>query len=375
MWVDGRSNYFDRVPAISNKQVIWFHCASLGEFDMALPLMKKIKEYKPNAFILTSFFSPSGMKHYHKRRHCVDLAVYLPVDTPSNAKRFIAHFNPQTAFFVKYEFWPNFILEAKKNHIQLFSICTLLRKEQRFFKWYGSFFRKALNLFDFFYVQNENTLNLLKKIGIQNSLVTGDLRFDRVIENKESLVKNQRIEDFLKGDKAIVVGSSWPDDEEIIVPYMLKNPDLKFIIAPHNVNEHSISKIEQSLKDMTCRFTDNNNDKNIMILNTIGHLSSAYYAGKIAYVGGGFSGKLHNILEPAVFGLPVVFGPKYAKFPEAIDFVEHGFGFSVKNETDFETVLNLLASKSQELSEKIHEYINEKKGAADKILNHITLNF
>ena len=375
MWVDGRSNYFDRVPAISNKQVIWFHCASLGEFDMALPLMKKIKEYKPNAFILTSFFSPSGMKHYHKRRHCVDLAVYLPVDTPSNAKRFIAHFNPQTAFFVKYEFWPNFILEAKKNHIQLFSICTLLRKEQRFFKWYGSFFRKALNLFDFFYVQNENTLNLLKKIGIQNSLVTGDLRFDRVLENKDSLVKNQRIEDFLKGDKAIVVGSSWPDDEEIIVPYMLKNPDLKFIIAPHNVNEHSISKIEQSLKDMTCRFTDNNNDKNIMILNTIGHLSSAYYAGKIAYVGGGFSGKLHNILEPAVFGLPVVFGPKYAKFPEAIDFVEHGFGFSVKNETDFETVLNLLASKSQELSEKIHEYINEKKGAADKILNHITLNF
>ena len=375
MWVDGRSNYFDRVPAISNKQVIWFHCASLGEFDMALPLMKKIKEYKPYAFILTSFFSPSGMKHYHKRRHCVDLAVYLPVDTPSNAKRFIAHFNPQTAFFVKYEFWPNFILEAKKNHIQLFSICTLLRKEQRFFKWYGSFFRKALNLFDFFYVQNENTLNLLKKIGIQNSLVTGDLRFDRVLENKESLVKNQRIEDFLKGDKAIVVGSSWPDDEEIIVPYMLKNPHLKFIIAPHNVNEHFISKIEQSLKDMTCRFTDNNNDKNIMILNTIGHLSSAYYAGKIAYVGGGFSGKLHNILEPAVFGLPVIFGPKYTKFPEAIDFVEHGFGFSVKNETDFENVLNLLASKSQELSEKIHEYINEKKGAADKILNHITLNF
>lgn len=375
LWVDGRANYFDNLPVIANREIVWFHCASLGEFDMALPMMKKIKEQQPNVFILTSFFSPSGMEHYHKRNHSVDLAVYLPSDTPSNAKRFVEHFRPQTAFFVKYEFWPNFIREAKRCHVLLFSICTLLRKDQRFFKWYGSFFRQTLRHFDFFYVQNENTANLLKEIGIQNSLVIGDLRYDRVIENKQNLVKNQRIEDFLNGEKAIIVGSSWPSDEAIIFPFILKNPQLKFIIAPHNVNENTLTNIELALKGVTCRYTDNTTTKNILILNTIGHLSSAYYAGKIAYVGGGFSGKLHNILEPAVFGLPIIFGPKYDKFPEAVDFVQHGIGFSVKNESDFESVITSLDKKGAELSKKILDLVNENKGATDKILSHIIVNF
>jgi len=375
LWVDGRAHYFENLPVIPNKQVIWFHCASLGEFDMALPLMKKIKEHQSHVFILTTFFSPSGMEHYQKRNHCVDLAVYLPVDTRSNAKRFMAHFHPEKAFFVKYEFWPNFIGEAKKHHVQLFSICTLLRKNQRFFKWYGSFFRKALRQFNFFYVQNNLTANLLKEIGIQNSLVIGDLRYDRVLENKKNSVKNQRIEDFLSGEKAIIIGSSWPRDEELIFPYILENPHLKFIIAPHNVDEHTIVNIEKDLKGITCRYTDSSTTKNVMILNTIGHLSSAYYAGKIAYVGGGFSGKLHNILEPAVFGLPIIIGPKYDKFPEAIEFISRGVGFSVKNKIEFELVLDAIEKKSTELSKKILDLVAENKGASDKILNHLEFNF
>jgi 3-deoxy-D-manno-octulosonic-acid transferase len=375
-WVEGRRNYFQKLPPLPAKKIIWFHCASLGEFDMALPVMNLIKERHPEVFLLVSFFSPSGMQHYHKRKHCVDLAVYLPIDTPSNAKKFISHFKPEKVFFVKYEFWSNFIFEAKKQHVQVFSLCSLFRADHRFFKWFGAFFRKTLKQIDFFYSQNETSTLLLSSIGINNFIISGDTRFDRVIENKQLLHKNERLEEFMQGEKAVIIGSSWPKDEAIILPFIKKNPKQKFIIAPHTIDENHLLEIENQLEGKTHRYTQANNlSKQVLILNTIGHLASAYSYGKIAYVGGGFSGSLHNILEPAVFGLPVIFGPKFKRFPEATNFIQKGIGFSVNTAEEFEKITKQIEHKLEELSEKTIQEVLKNTGASLKIINHLELNF
>jgi 3-deoxy-D-manno-octulosonic-acid transferase len=375
-WVDGRKNYFGDLPKIpSNQKVIWFHCASLGEFDMALPVMNLIKERQPSIFLLVTFFSPSGMEHYSKRKHQVDLAVYLPSDKPSNAEKFITYFHPDKVFFVKYEFWSNYIFEAKKQHVQVFSLCSIFREDHRFFKWYGGFFRKTLKEVDFFYTQNETSTLLLAAIGITKFMTSGDTRFDRVIENKKSLESNLRIEAFLNDEKAIIIGSSWPDDEAIILPYILQNPNKKFIIAPHNIDEAHVSAIEAQLVNLTERFTEKTKGKTILILNTIGHLASAYSYGEIAYIGGGFSGNLHNILEPAVFGLPVLFGPKYKRFPEASQFINLGIGFTVKTSEELTSELNLIYKNILAISEKTSTTVSKSTGASVKILDHLEQHF
>jgi len=375
-WVDGRKNYFGDLPKIpSNQKVIWFHCASLGEFDMALPVMNLIKERQPSIFLLVTFFSPSGMEHYSKRKHQVDLAVYLPSDKPSNAEKFITYFHPDKVFFVKYEFWSNYIFEAKKQDVQVFSLCSIFREDHRFFKWYGGFFRKTLKEVDFFYTQNETSTLLLAAIGITKFMTSGDTRFDRVIENKKSLESNLRIEAFLNDEKAIIIGSSWPDDEAIILPYILQNPNKKFIIAPHNIDEAHVSAIEAQLVNLTERFTEKTKGKTILILNTIGHLASAYSYGEIAYIGGGFSGNLHNILEPAVFGLPVLFGPKYKRFPEASQFINLGIGFTVKTSEELTSELNLIYKNILAISEKTSTTVSKNTGASVKILDHLEQHF
>lgn len=370
-WVDGRKDYFENLPVVPAKQVIWFHCASLGEFDMALPVMNLLKERHPELFILVSFFSPSGMEHYHKRRHKVDLAVYLPSDTEKNARRFIAHFHPGKVFFVKYEFWSNYIFEAKRNNVQVFSLCSLFRDDHRFFKWYGGFFRETLKEIDFFYTQNEVSTLLLADIGITNFKTTGDTRFDRVIENKEQLESNLRIESILKGEKAMIIGSSWPEDEEVVISFILKNPDRKFIIAPHNVDEEHVNELLKKLNGRAVLFTDDRTDGHVMILNTIGHLASAYSYGEIAYVGGGFSGNLHNILEPAVFGLPVIFGPKFKRFPEASQFIHAGIGFSAKDSKEFEMAFDVISKDLSVLSKTTAEFVEKNRGASVKVLDHL----
>ncbi len=375
-WIDGRKNYFDSLPSIQNSSIVWFHCASLGEFDMGLPVMQALKSKNKDLFILVTFFSPSGMEHYMKRKHCVDLAIYLPLDTPQNAKRFIRHFQPKQAFFVKYEFWCNHILEAKKQGVQLFSICTSLRPGQRFFKWYGSFFRRTLRTMDFFYTQNETTSLLLADIKITNCLMSGDTRFDKVLDNKENLQKNERIEQFLQGDKAIIIGSSWPLDEKLLLPYLLKNQSKKFILAPHQIDEKHLTQITNELTDTVQLFTqDNQPNKHVLLLDTIGHLASAYSYGNIAYVGGGFSGKLHNILEPAVFGLPVIFGPHFKNFPEAAQFIHQGIGFSICNLVELERCIEKIASDYQQLFKKAETFVELNKGAKDKIIAHLTTHF
>lgn len=375
-WVEGRKDYFEHLPKIpSDQKVIWFHCASLGEFDMALPVMSLIKERHPSIFLLVTFFSPSGMEHYNKRKHQVDLAVYLPSDMPSNSEKFIKHFNPDKVFFVKYEFWSNYIFEAKKQNVQVFSLCSIFREDHRFFKWYGGFFRKTLKEVDFFYTQNETSTLLLADIGITNFMTSGDTRFDRVIENKKSLESNPRIEAFLKDEKAFIIGSSWPEDEAIVIPYILQNPNKKFIIAPHNIDEAHVSSIETKLANLTERFTENNDGKNVLILNTIGHLASAYSYGEIAYVGGGFSGNLHNILEPAVFGLPVLFGPKFKRFPEASQFIHLGIGFSVKSSEEFTSELTEIYKNLPAISEKTSTTVSKNTGASVKILDHLEQHY
>jgi len=373
-WVLGRENYFKKLPKINASKVIWFHCASLGEFDMALPAMHLLKEKQPDCFLLVTFFSPSGMEYYQKRKNSVDLAIYLPIDTPRNAKRFIQHFHPEKAFFVKYEFWSNYIFEAKKQHIQVFSLSCLFRKDQRFFKWYGSFFRKTLHAIDFFYTQDEASGLLLKSIGISNYICVGDTRYDRVIENKLLLENNERISTFLMGEKAIILGSTWPKDELFLIPFILKNPQQKFILAPHTINEKHIVSIEKLLHGRTSRYTETGNNQ-VLLLNTIGHLASAYAYGKIAYVGGGFTGKLHNILEPSVFGLPVLFGPKFKKFPEASRFIEHGTGFTISTVEAFKKTIALIEINLDEISARTAELVVKNTGASKKILSHLETNF
>ena len=370
LWVRGRKNLYDTHPDVGDKKLIWFHCASLGEFDQGLPLMEKLKEQDSGLFILVTFFSPSGMQHYHKRNHSADHVMYLPLDTKSNAREFFNHFQPAKAFFVKYEFWSNFIFEAKKNNVLLYNVSGIFRPNHRYFKWYGSYFRKTLKAFEWFFVQNKSSLDLLESINIVNVSISGDSRFDRVLDNKKQVVENKIISTFKGKDVLFVVGSSWPEDEKTLIPF-LKNYSGKTLIAPHNIDENHIQSIIKQLPNAV-RYTHLKDDENItssiLILDTIGQLANAYSYGNFAYIGGGFSGSLHNILEPAVFGLPVIFGPKHKRFPEAQAFIDYGIGFSVATAEEFQIAFERINQNLTVISQKTSEFIEQNKGASDKII-------
>jgi 3-deoxy-D-manno-octulosonic-acid transferase len=380
-WIDGRKNFFKRLPELKNDNIYWFHCASLGEFDQALPVINLLKEKDSSIFILVTFFSPSGYLHFHKRKHQADFVCYLPSDTPKNAKKFIAYFNPKKVFFVKYEFWANYIFEAKKNKTQLFSLSAIFREKQHFFKPQGRFFRKVLRQFDFFYVQDNHSKKLLLSIGIDQSIVSGDTRYDRVLENKNQLEPNLILEDFLKGEKAFIIGSSWPEDEQIILPFINSDQiNQKVIIAPHDISEKHVDEISNELTVKHIRFTSllkgtKITDEKVIIIDTIGHLTNAYNYGNIAYVGGGFSGSLHNILEPTVFGLPVIFGPKFSKFPEAQTFIDFGNGFSINDSDSFLNTYIEVFQNYSATQEKTFEIIQLNKGASLKVINHLSEKF
>jgi len=374
-WINGRKGLLNSLPYLDNKEVIWFHCASLGEFDQGLPLMQLIREQKPNCFILITFFSPSGFNHFHKRNHPVDFACYLPLDTPRNAEKFVTHFRPSQTYFVKYEFWSNYIFALKISGSKIYSISTLLRPEHRFFKWYGEFFRKTLRQFDYFFVQNEATKKLLASIHITNVLVTGDTRFDRVIENKKHLKPNPIVEQFVAAIPTVFIcGSTWEVDEALLIPLINENLFEKVIIAPHNVDEKHIQSIVEKLTvDCICYSQSREDSKaTVLIIDTIGQLASAYSYGTIAYVGGGFTGSLHNILEPAVFGLPVIFGPKHKRFPEAQAFVDSGFGFSISNESELKERIQFIESKREDISKKEIQFVEHQAGASKKILDFLS---
>jgi 3-deoxy-D-manno-octulosonic-acid transferase len=376
-WILGRKKWHQSLPIIENKEVIWFHCASLGEFDQGLPLMRKIKIEKPTCFLLVTFFSPSGFENYTKRNHQVDFACYIPLDTSLNARKFINHFQPSQAFFVKYEFWYKHLKIAKKNNVRIYSICTIFRKNHRFFKWYGHFFRKSLYLFDYFFVQTEESIALLKSIGIENSQVVGDMRFDAVIESKANNSSDSLVEKFIGNKKCFIIGSSWTIDEQFLANFMnafsLKN---KIIIAPHDISEFHLSEIEKRFASKTIRYTEQKKtnidsdillDKSILIIDCIGKLTNLYQYAQFAYVGGGFTGKLHNILEAAVYGLPIIIGPKHSRFPEAQYFIENQCVFSTETETELNLAIKSIINQQEELKTKILKLVEMQKGATEKI--------
>jgi 3-deoxy-D-manno-octulosonic-acid transferase len=379
-WIEGRKDFFSKMPDVKDRSVYWFHCASLGEFDQALPVINLLKEKNPSVYILITFFSPSGYLHFHKRNHKADYVCYLPLDLPSNAKKFITHFKPEKVFFVKYEFWANYIFEAKKSGAKLYSISALFRSNHRFFKKNNHFFKSVLQQFDHFFVQNKFSANLLKTIQIESVTITGDTRFDRVIENKNNLQKNKILELFLNEQKAFIIGSSWPVDEELILSIIQeKSFSEKTIIAPHDISENHILQIISKISIPFIRFSDMEKGKipsneKIIILDTIGHLASAYSYGTCAYIGGGFTGNLHNILEPAVFGLPVIFGPKHSRFPEAEMFIQEGIGFSIENKEQFISSLNEIKLNASNLSVKTSKFVENQRGASEKIMHYLKQN-
>ena len=377
-WVDGRKNWKESLDSIpKSDKICWFHCASLGEFDQGLDLMFALKEREPSCLIVVSFFSPSGMDHYQKRNNCVDYAVYLPLDTPKNAAIFIQKLQPTYAIFIKYEFWANVIFAAKKQGVVLLSVATLLRKNQVYFKFYGGFFRKILQSFDYFFVQNKSTFALLQSIQIEQIACVGDTRFDRVLANRaatieksnHSSLENEIFSTFLEGEKAIIFGSSWREEEGLLLALLESGCTRKIIVAPHDVKEENSARLMASMGDKAIRFTafSDYKQQQVLILDTIGHLSLAYRFGDIAVIGGGFSGKLHNILEPLVFGLPVIFGPKVDKFPETVEPLKAGFAIRVKSPVEFIAAVGAMEKNKVELATKASDFIKNNSGATQLI--------
>ncbi len=372
LFVEGRKTTWNKLQGFNpDGEVYWFHCASLGEFEQARPLIEKLKGLKPCKVVIT-FFSPSGYE-IRKNYDLADLIVYLPKDNKKNAKRFLKAINPTKIFFVKYEFWPNFLLEANQQNIPSYLISGVFREKQVFFKWYGGFMRKVLKSFDKIFLQNLKSQALLDQINIK-STVTGDTRFDRVMQNAEGVKSFPLIEDFVNRQPTLVVGSCWAEDEAVIFPVLNQRADLKMIIAPHEIDDKHITSIEENLNKSSVRYSqlnqvDDTSQFEVLIIDNIGMLMHLYQYAKIAYIGGAFGKGLHNILEPASFGVPVIFGDNYAKFPEAFQFIDEGIGFPISNTKEFKGILETLLKK--DLSANVLRFMNDQKGATDKIINEI----
>ena len=388
LFVAGRKTVYSTLAnqIQSNDKTIWFHAASLGEYEQGLPVIEVIKQKFPAHKIIVTFFSPSGYE-VRKNNTVADVTIYLPLDTASNAKQFIQLVHPEMVFFIKYEYWPNYLNELKKQEIKTYLISGILRENQAFFKWYGGFYRTALKTFDYFFVQNENSKKLLQSIGFNNVKVSGDTRFDRVVSILERDNSLDFIATFKDNKTTIVIGSSWPKDENLLVNYINKASDnVKFIIAPHNIKPEQIQELKKSIRKKTILFSEKDeilkqvqNDKlekfQVFIIDTIGILTKIYSYADIAYVGGGFGNPgVHNILEPATFGLPVVIGPNYSHFAEATALVNMEGCISIQNQTELNEAFDLLLQNEDERFEKGHicsTFVQMNKGATQTIINHI----
>ncbi|MEE1271778.1 MAG: glycosyltransferase N-terminal domain-containing protein [Bacteroidales bacterium] len=370
----GEKECFDRLQNLnSGDKVAWFHCASLGEFEQGRPLIEEVKKQFPEYKILLSFYSPSGYES-KKDYALADYVVYLPNDTKSNAKKFVKKVNPDLIFFIKYEFWYNYISALKGR--RLFQVSLILRQNQYFFSWYGKWFAKQLKNFEHFFVQNQQTATLLNKIGYKNITISGDTRFDRVMTIANNAKSFTEIEKFCKGNqKIILAGSSWLADEKII-QQAVKNLDIKLIIAPHVVGENHINEIQQLFPEAILYSELANNDKksNVLIINCIGILSNLYQYCDIAYIGGGFGVGIHNTLEAATFGKPICFGTNYHKFQEAIDLINLKAAYSISNQEELKQVLETLLNNEKiynQSAKASKDYVKTKIGACKKIIEHL----
>ena len=358
-----------------NDQVLWFHCASLGEFEQARPLIESCKKDFPNHRIALTFFSPSGYE-VQKNYAFADVVTYLPLDRKKSVLRFIEALRPQVLFLIKYEFWPNLISELQKQKIPVFSVASIFRKQQLFFKPWGFYMKNILKKIDFFFVQNEASQKLLSSVGIENTLVIGDTRTDRVLDILNQDNTNETIADFIQDQDCFVVGSSWPEDVAILSKTIDSKSNLKTIIAPHNVDEASLREVELSFHKTVIRWSDlsqqKKEDADILLIDCVGILTKIYSYADIAYVGGGMGTKgLHNTLEPAVFGIPILIGKNYTRYQEAQDLVALGGIVSVDSSVLFENeFLKIVADKNlqKEMGLTNLNYIKKQAGATSKIL-------
>ncbi len=381
LFVNGRRTVFESLgkKIAGEDQTIWFHAASLGEFEQGLPVIEKIKEQYSQHKVVLTFFSPSGYE-VRKNNTVADVTVYLPLDSAQNAKRFLDLVHPKMVFFIKYEYWPNYLLELKNRDIPTYLISGIFRKDQAFFKWYGSFYRQALDTFEYFFVQNQSSKDLLVSLGKTNVSVSGDTRFDRVM----SILERDNYLDFIaqfKQDKlAIVAGSSWPKDEDLLVEYINKTSQpVKFIIAPHNIKREQILELQSSIGKKSVLFSEKEGEDlsefDVFIIDTIGILTKIYSEADIAYVGGGFGNPgVHNILEPATFGVPIVIGPNYSHFAEATALVNMQGCISISNQSTLNEAFENLIQNEDIRYEKGHicsTFVKMNKGATEVILKQI----
>ena len=377
LFVEGRKLTFEKLKPLQGTEVIWFHVASLGEFEQARPIIEEVKELVPSYKILVTFFSPSGYE-VRKDYHMADVVCYLPLDSKSNAVQFVKWVNPKLAIFVKYEFWPNLLFELKRNNSKTILVSGIFRENQIFFEWYGKLMRNALKSFDHFFVQNSESKELLKSLAFGNVTISGDTRFDRVYKILQQKKKLDFVDQFKSDQLTIVAGSTWKEDEALLIDYINTSDNCKFIIAPHTISKKSISDLKAMLSKRVILYSEREGRQlenyDVLIIDTIGILTNIYAYADAAYVGGGLKTGLHNILEPATFGIPVVIGHKYDKFKEAIDLVELKGCFSIKNQKEFDTIFDKLIQEEtfRRSSGKIAgDYIQENYGATDKIIAYI----
>ncbi len=374
LWKNGRKGLLKKLKSWrtphSNDKVVWVHCASLGEFEQARPIIENIKKEYPEKKIIVTFFSPSGYE-IRKNYNSADYVCYLPADTPSNAREFIRTIRPEIAIVVKYEYWANYFFECTRQGVPLFIVSAILRKDQRFFGIFSGFWKKVLACVTHFFVQNEETQSLLRDIGLDNTTLTGDTRFDRVIDIANQAKSYQEISNFRSTGFCVVAGSSWPAEENMLEIWFEKkrSTDIKLILVPHEISDVHISGLQRRFPD-AIKWSEGNNvnfaQHNVLIVDTIGLLSSIYQYGDVAIIGGGFGKGIHNILEAAVWKIPVLFGPKYEKFQEAKDLIRIGGALSFKNRDELEHHLNdvkLNPELAKSRGNKAGEYVKQSKGA------------
>lgn len=376
-WILGRRETRSRLTAFGKTKrntdlpLYWFHCASLGEFEQGRPLIEALKA-RESCQIAVSFFSPSGYE-IRKNYELADVLFYLPVDSVSNARFVYENLHPRAVFIIKYEFWANYIFEAKSQNVPVYIVAAVFRKNQVFFKWYGGFMRRVLGACTAIFVQNEASQDLLKRIGI-TAVVSGDTRYDRVMKNATTARKFPAIDAFTRGHRIFVCGSLWTPDLEVVASELMKlGSDWKIILTTHEIDANRLREVEDFFAGKQVvrysQLSEENFDAGVLLIDNIGMLMHLYGYSDLAYVGGAFKTGLHNILEPASFGLPVIFGPHHQKFPEASLFIENGIGFSISSSSQFEQILKTL--QNQQLRDLVIAFMKAQCGATESILKRI----
>lgn len=381
-WIEGRKDLIPRIKAAmegNSKPVVWMHASSLGEFEQGRPVLEALRKQFPNTVIVLTFFSPSGFE-VRKNYEQADHVFYLPLDTKKNAKAFLDAINPSLVLWIKYDYWYHFLTELRNRKINALLISGQFRSQQPFFKWYGRMHRYMLECFHHLFVQSQSSIDLLKSIGFRDNItLAGDTRFDRVIAIADHFEPIAAIERFCAGHDTLVAGSTWLEDEEEICHYANQHPDLRFIIAPHDIGEDRLVQAEGLFKNCV-RFSkyEGQPNANVLLVDNMGMLSRIYRYGKVSYIGGGFgSDGVHNVLEAAVYSIPVVFGPEFEKYIEAVELEECGGAVSIESALEAEEIFNEFfqdAISRKDSGEKAGHYVKSKAGATQKIMEYIQLN-